>query len=158
MGDSRQDNFYDLIDDQFADSRLPNEDDFERLFAEVAYQITELLKEHIRRCAYKSLKSGRFVPFDYGERSLVTAIRTFPDSCTYISISMNVGKDYDDFIVVLNAFHGMTPDDWMPEHDLPVDILGNTDGNLVFSAMLSPEAQTALLDEGEAKGWPKGWN
>lgn len=156
--DSPQRNFYDQISDASAKKCLPSADDRDRILAEIAAEYVDKVQEKVRRSAYESLQSNRYVPLDYGdEKRIVTAIRAFPSNETYMSISASVNNQ-DDFIVALGAFEGIEPQEWLPEHDQPVDILGNTDGEIVYSAMITPEAQAALLNEGDIKGWPKGWN
>lgn len=155
--DSPQRNFYDCIHDEMAERSLPVQDDLDRLTAEIANTLIDLIQEHIRRCAYRSMQSCRFVPIDYAENRMVTAIRAFPSNETYISISTTLNNT-DDYVVALSAFEGISPSDWLPEHQLPIDILGNTDGELVFSTLFTPQAQAALLKEGDEKGWSKGWN
>lgn len=132
--------------------------DVDRILAELGLRYVRILQENVRKSAYRSLQSNRFIPLEYGdEHRVVTAIRAFPNNESYMSIAANL-KSKEDFVTALSAFEGISPDDWQPEYKLPVDILGNTEGQIVFSTLFTPEAQEELLKEGDIKGWPKGWN
>lgn len=151
--DSPQRDFYKQVDDATAENSLPKSIDIKRYTAEISHFIVVEIRERVRKSAYRSLTRGVQTKLELPDLPIALKIRAFPDHTTYISVATRPPISVDDYLTVLSAFAGVSPQDWMPENECPVNIFENTTEFVVYSAMLPAETQAALLEEGDANGW-----
>lgn len=132
------------------DSRsfLPAEEDEHRLSVERALAGVRTTKALVRSLARQSLNTGHACTASVLGWEISILIRTDGTriAAAYIAIGATGVTDPGTYATLLAAVPGVAPDDWQPE---PTEVLGihAHPGQIVFSALISPEAQALLLAE-----------
>lgn len=127
---------------------LPTERDRKRLAAERALHFVRSIPRLVRRLASMSLMNGHVAEATFDGWQLRVLIRANGDHAgteAYIVLGGSGLTDPDVFAVILSAIPGVGPEDWMAE---PSDVRGlmPESGEMVFSALLPPQAQAQLLE------------
>jgi len=131
------------------DFLLPEPWDLKRLEAELALAVATTAPKLVRRAAAESMRHGDIRGFTAGATDVRVRIRMLEDGQVYLAIGSTGVTDADLFALLLSAFSDLTVEDWLPEpgpylHVQPVP------GEILWSTMLSTDAQRALLDELDA--------
>lgn len=126
---------------------LPASWDVDRLSAELATHARRAIQRVVRDMATESLRAGRVIGFDFEGHRVKLLIRAREDSA-YIAIGASAFTDATTFALLLGSIPGIQTDDWMPE---PGGVAGfqPDHGEILWSAVLSPESQALLLDTEE---------
>ncbi|QIZ99880.1 hypothetical protein [Leifsonia sp. PS1209] len=155
QNDSPQHDFYSRLDSEAhaagpnscsTDFLLPQAWDVKRLEAELALALVEAVPPLVRRAASLSMQEGDIRGFTYGPTDVRVRIRMLNDGQVYLAISSVGATDPDFFALLLSAFDGLTVDDWLPEPGPHLKIQPEP-GGILWSTILTPEAQQSLLGE-----------
>ena len=155
QNDSPQRDFYSRLDAKAhaagpnscsTDFLLPQAWDAKRLEAELALAIVNAVPPLVRLAAALSMHHGDIRGFTYGPTDIRVRIRMLDDGQVYLAISSVGATDPDFFALLLSAFEGLTADDWLPEPG-PYLQVQLEPGEILWSTILSPEAQQSLLKE-----------
>lgn len=152
--DSAHRDFYSLVSEEAhragkntcsTDFLLPSAWDVRRLHAEAAVNAQLILEKLVRAAAAQSLLNSDTRTFLVGDRDVRVRIRVQEDGQAYVVIGATGSLDRQFFIALISAIPGMAADDWMPEPggQLGLDV---APGEIVWSAMMSAEAQQELLN------------
>jgi hypothetical protein len=95
------------------------------------------------------MREGDIRRFTAGPTDVRVRILMLKDGQIYLAISSVGATDPDFFALVLSAFDGLTADDWLPEPGPYLQVQPDP-GEILWSTILSPEAQQSLLDELDA--------
>jgi hypothetical protein len=164
-GDSAQDDFYDqlqadcerrkreandaganLKDSATTEHLLPSDWDARRLRAELGEHLRVAMKHHVREMAQLSLTSGNMITFEVNEYEVRVLIRADAGE-TYLAVGTRGISDARFFALLLDSFRPMiAPEDWLPEPSEAAIGIVPQDDEIVFSALLSPEAAGTLMD------------
>lgn len=147
VGDSQQHNFYDNLP-ACSDEFLPTERDQKRLVLETTYMFRQDLKRVARKATHLSLVTGKVAAIEIdGQPFLIRArVRMMNSGETYISVGYTGASNPNFTAFVLDAFPGVSPNDWQVEPSSVVEIQPQP-GELVYSALFPTEAQSELMDE-----------
>lgn len=151
--DSPQHDFYDHLKSEThragpnscdSSALLPSEWDKKRLTAEAATNAARLVRNLTRLAATESLKNGDIRGFAVAKCDIRVRLSVHDDGRAYVAVGAVGGIDATLMVAVLSALPSLGPDDWMPE---PSEILGlqPAQGEILWSAMMQPDAQTALM-------------
>ena len=163
--DSAHDDFYDQLESQctaarkaanssgrvvktntVSDHLLPWEWDADRLRAELATHARRQIQQVVRDMAAQSLLTGHTVGFDFAGCQIKLLIRADP-GLAYIAIGATGITDAATFALLMTSIPGVAKDDWMAEPGGAAG-LQPEHGEILWSAVLPPESQAALLDDG----------
>ncbi len=133
------------------DALLPTQWDRNRLIAEAAVKAERVLRLLVRRAAGESLINGDIRAFDVGDRNVRIRLQMLDDGRVYIAIGAIGSVDASFMTTLLAAIPGVSPDDWMPEPSTPLGF-EPAPGEILWSAMIDPSTQQALLAEAE-RNW-----
>lgn len=128
------------------DHLLPGDWDEKRLRAEAASSAQLVLGTLVRTAAAQSLLNGDIRGFVVAERDVRVRAKLHLDGEVYIAIGATASHDPSFFAVLLSAVPGVPLGDWLPEPEGGIGI-EPAPGEIVWSAMLSAEAQAELLEE-----------
>jgi hypothetical protein len=161
--DSAQDDFYDRLELACVAQRkalnrsgspvgtstvsshlLPDAWDADRLRAEVATHARRRIQQVVRDMAAESMRTGHMMGFTFAGCEVRVLIRA-DDGIVYIAIGASGISDYTTFALLFSSIPGLQPDDWGPEPNGAAG-LNPEHGEILWSALLPPEAQDALLD------------
>ena len=123
---------------------LPQGIDYTRLRAESLLRVQLALQNGVRRLIYRSIKTGKIWQAEYERHTIKACVRAEDEA--YVAVATEGFLDARLIAVILAAVPGLTQEDWQPE---PGGVMGVEPayGQIVFSAMISPETQTLILDE-----------
>jgi hypothetical protein len=129
--------------DTLSDHLLPSSWDADRLRAELATHARRQLQQVVRDMAAESIRTGSVIVFEFEGCQVKLLIRA-DHGIAYIAISATGITDATTFALLLTSIPGVAQDDWMPE---PRGAAGlqPEQGEILWSALLTPEAQAALL-------------
>jgi hypothetical protein len=128
---------------------LPTEWDRDRLSAELALQAHYATRRLIPRMAAQSMRTMKVVGFDFHDHEVRVFIRATHGEA-YIAIAAAGIADPGAFAMLLRAIPGIQADDWMPEpNGHPQLCLTPRPGEILWSAVIPPEAAGRLLDDSE---------
>lgn len=124
---------------------LPTIRDRKRLEAEAATKAARVVRTLTRRAACESLTNGDIRGFEVAGHDIRVRLQVHGDGRAYATIGSSGGADVPLLVTVLSAFPGLAMDDWMPE---PTEQLGlePMPGEMLWSALMSPDAQSDLLE------------
>lgn len=125
---------------------LPQAWDVKLLEAELAFAFVDAVPALVRRAAALSMQEGDIRGFTYGQTDIRVRIRMLGDGQVYLAISSAGATDPDFFALLLSAFDGLTVDDWLPEPGPYLQVQPEP-GEILWSTILTPEAQQSLLRE-----------
>jgi hypothetical protein len=128
---------------------LPERWDVRRLEAEIALALTTAVPPLVRRAAALSMRHGDIRGFTAGPADVRVRIRMLADGQVYLAIGSTGVTDPALFALLLSAFAGLTVDDWLPEPGPHLHV-EPAPGEILWSTILSTEAQNALLTELDA--------
>jgi hypothetical protein len=120
-----------------------------RLAGEAAVDAQSVLERLVRTAASESLLNSDIREFVFGDRDVRVRIRVLDDGQAYVAIGATGSLDVTFFVALVSAIPGVPPGDWLPEPDGGLG-LQPAPGEVLWSAMLSAEAQTELLALGDA--------
>lgn len=155
--DSPQHDFYALVADAAhrggthscsTDYLLPSDWDLKRLAAEAAVNAQAVLERLVRTAAAESLLNSDIREFKVGDRDVRVRIKVLDDGQAYVAIGATGSLDATLFVALVSAIPGVPPSDWLPEPGGGLD-LEPAPGEVLWSAMLSADAQTELLGLGD---------
>ncbi|SEI02724.1 MULTISPECIES: hypothetical protein [unclassified Leifsonia] len=155
QNDSPQRDFYSRLDAEAhaagpnscsTDFLLPQAWDIKRLEAELALALVNAVPPLVRRAAALSMQEGDIRGFTYGPTDVRVRIRMLNDGQVYLAISSVGATDPDFFALLLSAFDGLTVHDWLPEPGPYLQVQPEP-GEILWSTILTPEAQQSLLHE-----------
>lgn len=155
--DSTQQDFYSLLDDAAhragpntcsTDFLIPNEWDVKRLRAEAAVNAQLVLEQMVRAAAAQSLLNSDIRGFVVAGRDVRVRVKLHDDGQAYIAIGATASHDQSFFVALVSAIPGVPVGDWLPEPEGGLEI-EPMPGEIIWSAMLSAEAQAELLNEVE---------
>ena len=158
QADSPQHDFYALLTETAhrggphscsTDYLLPSDWDMKRLAGEAAVNAQSVLERLVRTAASESLLNSDIREFVFGDRDVRVRIRVLDDGQAYVAIGATGSLDVTFFVALVSAIPGVPPGDWLPEPDGGLG-LQPAPGEVLWSAMLSAEAQTELLALGDA--------
>lgn len=131
-----------------SDAYLPTTKDAQRLDVERALAGIRASRSMVRSLARESLQSGHARTATLNGWDITVLIRTdgTRHAAAYIVICTSGVADPKTYAALLSAVPGVAAEDWMPE---PTEVLGITagSGQVVYSALISAEAQALLLAE-----------
>lgn len=149
--DSPQDDFYARLQAECAkgsDGLLPTAWDIKRLIAEMAQFATRIMRHTTRLAAAQSLLDGDAVGFVVGDRDVRVRIRVMSDGQAYLAIGATGSVDAKFFVTLISSFPEVPHEHWLPEpHDASGLEIALAPGEVLWSAMLPPDAQRALIAE-----------
>jgi hypothetical protein len=118
-----------------------------RLSAEGGVNAVAIVQQLVISAAAQSLWHSDIRAFTVGDRDVRVRIRMQDDGQVYLAIGSTGSVDPTFFVTLISAIPGASADDWLPE---PTDALGiqPEPGEIVWSTMLSPEAQTLISSHG----------
>lgn len=131
------------------DYLLPEAWDVNRLKAELALGVSTIIPQLVRRAAALSMRHGDIRGFGAGPTDVRVRVRMLDDGQVYLAIGSTGVTDPDLFALLLSAFAGLTVEDWLPEPG-PYLHVQPAPGEILWSTILSIDAQRALLDELDA--------
>jgi hypothetical protein len=145
--DSPQHDFYARLSDAHArdpDSLVPTGWDLDRLDGESAVYAVRIVHDLIRQAAAQSMLNSDIRTLTIGARDVRVRVRMLDDQRVYLAVGALGQIDISFMTTLLSAFPEIKADEWLPE---PSDNLDLTPmpGELLWSAMISPEAQRNLL-------------
>jgi hypothetical protein len=158
QNDSPQRDFYARLDVEAhaigpnscsTDFLLPGPWDLKRLEAELALAVAARIPSLVRRAAAQSMRHGDIRGFTAGSADVRVRIRMLDDGQVYLAIGSTGVTDPDLFALLLSAFSDLTVEDWLPEPGPYVHVVP-APGEILWSTLLSTDAQSALLDELDA--------
>ncbi len=129
---------------------LPQQIDLNRLVAEAVTQSVMSTQALVRDVIARSLRTGRqWTAEATGHR--ITASTMMRSGEAYLCIGAEGFVDPRMIAIILASVPGVPLDDWIPE---PGEALGviPSHGQIVYSTILPPESQSALLDACPAEG------
>ncbi len=149
QADSPQRDFYSQLAAGVArqgssDFLLPNDWDVDRLRAEVAWWANHFLKRTVREGCAEALRTSEVMQLSVGDTDLRIRVSVLEDGQAYVAVGTTGMLDPNFFAIVLSAFDGISPDDWMPEPTPPLSI-PIIPGEIVWSTMLPPVVQATML-------------
>lgn len=129
-----------------SDQYLPTADDFDRITLENAYLVIPRLRRSVLAMAKESIRDGyaRAATFDTWELVVLVRADGGSGADAYIAIGGEGLTNERVFAAIFDAIPGIGPDDWMMEPSTPL-ALPVRSGQLVYSALLSPEVQAELF-------------
>lgn len=127
---------------------LPVDWDKQRLLAEAAVRAERVIREQVRLAAGESLLNADIRGFDVGDRNVRVRVQMRGDGEVYLAIGATGSIDVTFMTTLFASIPGLTSADWMPE---PSAVLGfvPAPGEILWSAMITPEVQQELLDLAE---------
>lgn len=131
---------------------LPTAMDWKRWYAEQAWAAKSIMQEMVRKCAWLSLSTSRAFCFPIGDALIWVRVRMMESGIVYIAIGAHGLADASTYAVLMSSFPDVPVDDWLPEPD-GVAELEVEPGEMIFSAILSPSGQSALLEEADQREW-----
>lgn len=149
--DSDQHDFYARLSVEATSSSdvlLPSQWDADRLLAEATLHAANIVQGIIRSAAGQSLKHGDIRGVTIGSLNVRVRISARDDQRVYMVIGAIGNLDRGFLLMVLSAFPGVSAEDWMPEPTDELD-LHPMDGEILWSAMITPKVQAVLLDAAE---------
>ena len=153
QADSAQHDFYVHLSDAAhrhgahscsTDYLLPSTWDINRLVGEAAVNAQLVVERVVRTAAVESLLNSDIRGFMFGDRDVRVRIKVQEDGQAYIAIGATGSLDVAFFVVLMSAIPGVPMGDWLPEPEGGLGI-EPAPGEVVWSAMLSAEAQAELL-------------
>jgi hypothetical protein len=151
QGDSKQRDFYENLDDDTAPF-LPQDKDWKRWYAEQAVSAQLIARQMVRRCAWLSLTLGKPFCFEIGEALVWARIRMLDDGEVYVAIGAHGIVDAKTYAMLISSFPEIEPDEWGSEPN-GVAELETEPGEIIYSALLSPQGQAVLLSEADDGEW-----
>ena len=124
---------------------LPVETDYKRLQAELATQFVLTIRRVVRGIIAKSLTDGKIWSASTSAHKVTARVHA-SDGEAYLAISAEGFLDPGTIAVILTSVPHMSKADWMAEPGGAMGIEPDA-GQIIFSAMIPAEAQTAILDE-----------
>jgi len=155
QNDSPQRDFYARLDVEAhatgpntcsTDFLLPGPWDIKRLTAELALAVATEVPRLVRQAAALSMRHGDIRGFTAGPADVRVRVRMLGDGQVYLAIGSIGVTDPDLFALLLSAFTGLTVEDWLPEPG-PYLHVEPAPGEILWSTLLSTDAQRALLDD-----------
>lgn len=159
-GERKQDSpsdFYKLIEAEAvraakgADGRvstthlLPAEIDQKRLRAELALKTVLATRRLVRSLIAKSIRDGHAWTLEMEAHEITAMIRA-EDGEAYLVVCAEGFLDPRVIAVILDAVPGVPSGDWLPEPGKVLHIQPR-DGQIIYSTIIPPAAQEAILDE-----------
>ncbi|WP_322613047.1 hypothetical protein [Dermacoccus abyssi] len=126
------------------DTLLPQEWDRRRIIAERAVAEQRAYRTVMMQCAARSLRSGKIVMAHFDAFAMGVLIRADRGEQFVAFIARQV-YDPKRLAVMMSALPGVSGDDWGPEPAGIADLAPGP-GEVVWSAVLTPEAANAILD------------
>ena len=127
---------------------LPSDWDLTRLAGEAAVNAQSVLESLVRTAAAESLLNSDIREFVFGDRDVRVRIKVLDDGQAYVAIGATGSLDVTFFVALVSAIPGVPSSDWLPEPDGGLGI-EPAPGEVLWSAMLSAEAQRELLALGD---------
>jgi hypothetical protein len=165
--DSSQDDFYDRLQSEcyrrrsrlnesgttstkkaFSEHLLPQVWDAKRLKADLAFAVKKLLQTQIRNMAVESLRTGRTVCLRHEQFGDLRVLIRARSELAYIAVAASAIRSPELFALLLSSIPGIAVEDWGSEPDGVANLKPN-DGEILWSAVLPPDAQTLLFDDEE---------
>jgi hypothetical protein len=154
--DSSQKDFYAQLADSAhrlgphscsTDYLLPSDWDERRLIAEGGVNAQSVLERMVRTAAAESLLNSDVRGFVVGDRDVRVRIHVHEDGQAYVAIGATGSLDATFFVALVSSIPGVPVGDWLPEPDggLGIEL---EPGEIIWSAVLSAEAQAELLATG----------
>jgi hypothetical protein len=145
--DSPQHDFYARLSEENerdSDALLPTAWDLDRLDGESAVYAVRIVHALIRRAAAESMLNSDIRTLTMGHRDVRVRVRMLNDQRVYLAIGAVGQIDSSFMTTLLSAFPEIDADDWMPEPSDNLDLTPMA-GEILWSAMISPQAQQDLL-------------
>ena len=124
---------------------LPQEWDRKRLAVEAAYAEQRMYADIMIRATAKSLRCGEVVQAEFGSFAMGALVRADKGEQYVAFIARNI-FDAAKLAVMMAALPGVDPTDWAPEPGGFADLRPRP-GEIIWSALLSPDASEAILDQ-----------
>jgi hypothetical protein len=123
---------------------LPKGVDLERLEAEIATAAVVSIRRVVCELIANSLKDGKWWSATLTGHEIKAAVRT-KDGEAYLAIFAEGFPDARMIAVILSSVPSMTANDWLAEPGGAIGIEPKV-GQIIYSAIISAAAQTAILD------------
>lgn len=128
------------------DFMLPVDWDIRRLEAESALLATRSIQRSIRKAAAESMRTNSIMGITIGTADVRVRVRMLEDGQVYIAVGATGIADPKFFALMFTSFVGLGAGDWLPEPGGAAG-LECVPGEILYSAMMSQEAQANLLSE-----------
>ncbi|MFF0230414.1 hypothetical protein [Micromonospora sp. NPDC005254] len=124
---------------------LPRDVDVRRLRAEVAVQVTLVIKKIVRKAIAASMKTGKVCTATFSHHRVSALVRA-RDGEAYLAVTAEGFVDPRLLAVILGAVPHVSGSDWLPE---PEGVFGirPEPGQIIYSAIISANSQAEIMDE-----------
>lgn len=124
---------------------LPADIDIRRLAGELVYRSVLGIRTVVRGLIARSIRNGEVWTATLSSHTISARVQA-REGEAYLAIGAEGFFDPRILAVILAAVPGVAPDDWIPE---PKGVFGLEPrlGEIVYSTLIPPDAQRAILDE-----------